>query len=215
MSIALPFTHQELLTPRSIGQHTWDLLGIPFRLVLFPDVWNKRCGWSSLEEERLRAVLPCIQGRLLDVGSGTNGLVRSYGGPGVGVDVHDFGGGTQIVEDTRNLPFEDASFDTVTFLACLNHIPYRTEALREAYRVLRPGGRLVATMINRFLGDIGHAIWWYSEEKHRGGMAEGETGGLNVSEMKCLLSGAGYENVRFDRFCHGMNGLYQCNKPTK
>ena len=73
-----------------------------------------------------------------------------------------------IVQDSRQLPFADRSFDTVTFVACLNHIPYRDEALAEAVRVLRPGGRVVATMIGRWLGLVGHKIWWYSEEKHRG-----------------------------------------------
>lgn len=213
MSVALPFTGDQLVCPRSIVQHTWDVLGIPFRFVAFPDHWNKKFGWSSLEEERLRAVLPNIQGRLLDVGAGTNTLVRTYRGEGVGVDVFDFGGGTTIVEDTRKLPFADGSFDTITYLACLNHIPYRDEALREGLRVLRPGGRIVATMINRLLGDVGHKIWWYSEEKHRGGMLPGETGGLNVNEMRSLLTCAGFTNVKFSRFCYGLNGLYVAEKP--
>jgi SAM-dependent methyltransferase len=190
----------------------WDLCGVPFRLAAFPDAWNKRLGWSSLEEERLRAVLPCLQGKLLDVGAGTNRLVQAYGGPGIGVDVHDFGGGAQIVPDTRTLPFTNGSFDTVTYIACLNHIPYRLEALREGFRVLRPGGRLVATMINRFIGDIGHKIWWYGEDRHRGGMLEGETGGLNVSEVRELLAAAGFRNVQFRRFCYGLNGLYVATK---
>lgn len=214
MSMTLPFTSDQLLQSRSVPQHTWDLIGFPFRFVAFPDAWNKRLGWSSLEEERLRAVLPEIRGRLLDVGAGTNTLVRLYQGDGVGVDVFDFGGGTTIVEDTRHLPFPDASFDTITYLACLNHIPYRDEALKEGLRVLKPGGLIVATMINRFLGDIGHKIWWYSEEKHRGGMLPGETGGLNVSEMKNLMTSAGFENVKFKRFCYGLNGLYLAQKPV-
>ena len=213
MSCATRFTVEELLSPRPLARRAWDLLGIPLRFTLLPDIWSKRLGWSSLEEERLRAVLPCIRGRLLDVGCGTNNLMRSYGGEGVGVDVHDFGGGGLIVSDTRHLPMPDASFDTVTFIACLNHIPYRLEALQEAYRVLRPGGRLIATMIGRLLGDVGHAIWWYSEEKHRGGMVEGETGGLNPSEIHALLAETGFDNVRHTRFCYGLNSLYQATKP--
>ena len=204
---------QRLLARRSIGQQAWDLLGFPLRYVLFPDHWNQRLHLSSLEEERLRAVLPSIHGRLLDVGAGTNTLVRTYRGPGVGVDVFDFGGGAQLVEDTRRLPFPDASFDTITYLACLNHIPYRAEALREAHRLLRPGGTLLATMINRLLGKVGHAIWWYSEDKHRG-MLEGEVGGLDVDEMQRLLTGAGFQEVRFSRFGYGMNGLYRATRPA-
>jgi SAM-dependent methyltransferase len=207
------FDQPTLLASRSLARHLWDFAGAPLRYVLLPDPWSKQLGFTSLEEERLRAVMPRIRGRLLDIGAGANALVRSYRGEGVGVDVFDFGGGAQIVEDTRRLPFPDASFDTVTFLACLNHIPYREDALREAYRLLRPGGSVVATMINRWLGRVGHAIWWYSEDKHRG-MAPGEVGGLNVSEMKRLLAGAGFDRVRFSRFGYGMNGLYEAVRPA-
>jgi SAM-dependent methyltransferase len=189
------------------------MLGLPFRFVLWPDAWNRRCGWSSFEEERLRAVLPQVEGRLLDVGAGENRLVRLHGHNGVGVDVFDFGGGATIVQDTRRLPFRDSEFDTVSFVACLNHIPYRGDALREAVRVLRPGGRVVATMINRALGHVGHKIWWYSEDRQRGGMLEGETGGLNVSEMMRLFGEAGLVNIQHHRFCYGLNHLYVAQKP--
>lgn len=215
MHLNLPYRRKQLLRPRSLLRHGWDLVGLPFRFVLWPDAWNRRWGWSSLEEERLRAVLPHIKGRLLDVGAGANTLVRLHGQDSVGVDVHDFGGAATIVADTRSLPFEAGEFDTVSFVACLNHIPYRLDALREGLRVLRPGGRVVVTMINRFLGDIGHFLWWYSEDRERGGMVEGETGGLNVSEMLCLLRDAGCVQVQHRRFCHGLNHLYLARRPSE
>jgi SAM-dependent methyltransferase len=202
-----------LFRRRRWAQSLWDAVGIPFRFVFFPDEWNHRLHWSSLEEERLRAVLPEVRGRLLDVGAGTNRLCRLYDGDAVGVDVHDFGGGATIIPDTRRLPFPDESFDTVTFVACLNHIPYRDEALREALRVLRPGGRIVATMIGRWLGGVGHKIWWYSEDKERG-MAPGETGGLNVAEMRSLLEQAGFVSIERRAFAYRLNGLYCAEKPS-
>ena len=161
---------------KTLFRGIYDFLGIPFRLVLLPDRMNERLHLTSLEEERIAAVLPEIRGRLLDVGCGNNRLVATYGN-GVGVDVFDWGGGATIVESSEELPFEDASFDSASLLACLNHIPQRERTVREIRRVLKPGGRLVLTMIDPLIGQIGHKIWWYSEDKERG-MEPGETYGL-------------------------------------
>jgi SAM-dependent methyltransferase len=188
-------------------QAVWDFVGIPFRLVLFDQEWLPRFGWTTLEEERLNAVFPYLRGRVLDVGAGTNTLVNRYGN-GVGVDVYDWGNGVMVVEDTSKLPFDDASFDTVTFIACLNHIPYREAAVCEAHRLIKPDGRLIITMINPLLGDFGHAIWWYSEDKKRGGMKEGELGGMWTSEIIRLCENAGFILETHRRFVYGMNNLY-------
>jgi SAM-dependent methyltransferase len=195
------------LKKKSLGQVVWDFIGIPFRLVLFDQEWLPRFGWTTLDEERLGAVFPYIRGRLLDIGAGPNSLVRLYGS-GVGVDVFDWGGGVTVVEDTSKLPFEDASFDTITYIACLNHIPYRDAALAESHRLIKPDGNLIITMIDPILGDIGHAIWWYSEDKKRGGMKEGERGGLWTSEIVRLCANAGFSLKEHRRFVYGMNHLY-------
>lgn len=195
-----------LLRPKNVFQHIWDFVGAPLRMALLPDNVSSMLGLTSLQIERFRAIMPQIQGRLLDIGAGDNLLVKSYSN-GIGVDVYDFGGGATIVEDSRNLPFSDVSFDTVTFIACLNHIPYRNEVLKEAYRILKPGGKVIATMISPLLGIVGHAIWWYSEEKERG-MAEGEVMGISDNNMKNLLSEAGFSKVKKTTFLYGMNRLY-------
>lgn len=192
---------------KTMARVAWDAVGIPFRLALFPQTWLPRFGWTTLEDERIAAVRPHVRGRLLDVGAGTNRLVRLHGN-GVGVDVHDWGGGVQVVEDSARLPFPDASFDTVTFVACLNHIPNRSEALIEARRVVRDGGTLVATMIDPILGGIGHAIWWYGEDRHRGGMKPGEVGGLWPRDVIALCSRAGFTLRQHTRFVYGMNHLF-------
>ncbi|KAF0107869.1 MAG: type 11 methyltransferase [Anaerolineaceae bacterium] len=192
---------------KSLIRSVWDFLGIPFRLVLLDQAWLPKLGWTTLEEERIQAVLPHLEGRLLDVGAGTNLLVKTYGN-GLGVDVFEWGGGAQVVEDTSNLPFEPACFDSITFIACLNHIPYRDAALREARRLIRPGGRLVITMISPLLGNVGHAIWWYSEDKRRGGMLPGELGGMTTRQIVRLCREAGFALTVHKRFVYGMNNLY-------
>lgn len=192
---------------KGLFREVWDFIGIPFRLVLFDQAWLPKFGWTTLEEERLRAVIPHLRGRLLDIGAGTNTLVHLYGN-GVGVDIHEWGGGALVVEDSSNLPFEAACFDTITLIACLNHIPYRTAVLREARRLLKQGGRLIITMIDPVLGAIGHALWWYSEDKKRGGMVEGETGGMWKKEIISLCHSAGFRLNCHRRFLLGMNQLF-------
>jgi ubiquinone/menaquinone biosynthesis C-methylase UbiE len=57
------------------------------------------------------------------------------------------------VGDARELPFPDASADAVLLLGPLYHLAEREDrlrALREALRVLRPGGLVFAAAISRF-----------------------------------------------------------------
>src|SRR6266487_686101 len=192
---------------KTFSRTVWDFMGIPFRLVLFDQAWLPTLGWTTLEDERLNEVFPHLQGLVLDIGAGPNTLIRLYG-KGVGIYVYDWGGGALVVEDTSKLPFVDSEFDTVTFIACLNHIPYRQAVLNEVRRVLKPDGRLIITMINPILGDIGHAVWWYSEDKHRGGMKEGEVGGLWKHEIVRMCEDAGFRLKLHRRFVYAMNNLY-------
>ena len=195
---------------KSLRQSAWDLVGAPFRLALFDQKWLPRFGWTTLEDERLAAVEPHVHGRLLDIGAGPNRLASRFP-DGVGVDVHDWGGGVMVVEDTSRLPFPDASFGTVTLIACLNHIPYRERVLAEARRLVGADGRLIITMINPILGGVGHAIWWYGEDRHRGGMQEGEVGGMWTGDIVRLSEAAGFRLLLHRRFVYGMNNLYVFN----
>ncbi len=209
-----------LVSRKSVLQSAWDFAGAPLRMVLLPDSQSERLHLTSLRAERYAAVLPHLRGRILDIGAGDNALVRLYrqeqlraGGDvtdadtSVGVDVVDWGGDTLKITSSDSLPFESESFDTVCLVACINHIPERIGALKEAYRVLKPGGQVVATMIGRLIGDVGHAIWWYSEDKHRD-IAEGEVMGIDSAEMLRLFAQAGFGQVSIKRFVYGMNYLY-------
>ena len=217
-----------LRRPKPLLQQLYDLAGAPMRMALLPDHTSERVHLTSLRAERFAVVLPELRGRVLDVGAGDNVLLKTYiaqcdvaGGPdlaaaraSVGVDVVDWGGGTTMIGRSDDLPFEDGSFDTVLFIACLNHIPEREGALQETLRVLRPGGRVIMTMIGRRLGDIGHAIWWYSEDKHRD-VHEEEVMGIDRDDMLDLLRRAGFTEIKTRPFVYGLNHLFIGSKPRQ
>lgn len=209
-----------LRRPKPLARAAFDLALAPFRMVLLPDATCERLGLTSLRAERFAAVLPEMRGRCLDVAAGDNALLACYrrfapdlgvaaadAAASVGVDVVAWGGDAVQIESPARLPFEDGSFDTVSFVACINHIPERVEALREARRVLRSDGRLLVTMIGRFLGGLGHRLWWYSEDKHRD-VHDEELMGMDPAEVRSLLSAGGFHLLRTRRFVYRMNSLY-------
>jgi len=104
--------------------------------------------------------------RLLEIGTGVGAVLAVLGQefPGVrltGVDIEpkqlEFARGhlaragveaTLLEADALALPFADESFDHVWMMWLLEHIPDAPAALREARRVLVPGGRITAIEVD-------------------------------------------------------------------
>jgi SAM-dependent methyltransferase len=96
--------------------------------------------------------------RMLDVGTGPGTLLQpalDRGAEVHAVDLTDamvlearrrFPGVDIRVANAAELPFESELFDVVTFGFCLHHMAQPMEALAEARRVLRPGGRVAFTV---------------------------------------------------------------------
>lgn len=165
-----------------------------------------------LADWRVRVVLPHVRGRLLDIGCGLNTLAHRYGN-GFGADVFQWGTVDVLIGDGARLPFRDETFDTVTIIAALNHIPNRTTALAEAQRILRPGGRLIVTMIPPGIARAWHVLRrpWDADQKERG-MAEGERYGLRRREVAGLLEQSGFTIRTEEGFMLGINRLTVAEK---
>jgi SAM-dependent methyltransferase len=164
-----------------------------------------------LEPWRLRVVLPFVRGRLLDLACGYNNLTRAHGF-GLGADVFPWEGIDIRIGDAAQLPFRDGSFDTVSVVAALNHIPNRGAALLAVMRVLRPNGLFLSTMIGPRTGRLAH-LFFHQDENRRGGMRQGEVDGISPAAMRTLLRQAGFELVREVPFQLGLNRLYVARKP--
>jgi SAM-dependent methyltransferase len=161
-----------------------------------------------LAARRSEAVRRHVHGRLLDVGCGDNRLVRRHGS-GLGVDIVQWGDVDLVVEDTARLPFEDSSFDTVSFVACLNHIPNREEVLEEARRVVKADGFLIATMIPPGLSAVWHrVIHPWDPDQHGRHLHEGELWGIANAEMRALIERHGFRVIRHERFVFRLNNLF-------
>jgi SAM-dependent methyltransferase len=95
---------------------------------------------------------PTGPGWILDIGGGGEGIIgRIKGRQVVAIDLYSWGmrrtppGPLKVVMDATDLKFLDHSFDTVTSFFTLMYMnpDQQEKALREAFRVLSPGGRIM------------------------------------------------------------------------
>lgn len=113
-------------------------------------------GWETLAARFSEWIDRQKPFELLDIGCGTGQSRRIYIrhlSRYVGIDLSP--GAIEVarklypdsefhIADATALPFPDNSFDVVAFSSVLHHIPDYGKAIREAYRVLRPGGQVFA-----------------------------------------------------------------------
>ena len=211
---------------RSINQAIKDFFTFPIRaFTLFE---KDKFGLSSLQTERYDYVAKEVYGRCLDVGCGRNNrFIKEFvNNNGVGIDVFEYEGLNKknIVKDMTNLPFKDESFDTVTLIANINHIPrsIRRKELTDIYRVTKNGDQIIVTMGNPLVEILVHKVVWFYDKFFKTnvdvdserGMEEGEEYFLTDKYIKSLLTKIGFKKIRRKYFITqwGLNHLFKGNK---
>ena len=106
--------------------------------------------WDPLHLQRIDRLMALEPGeRVLEIGCGQGHLTKRLAERGVDVVGIDANPSAPDVAETSRvvcmnaeaLDFDDAQFDAIVSVHAIEHIPALDEALREAARVLRPGGR--------------------------------------------------------------------------
>jgi ArsR family transcriptional regulator len=86
--------------------------------------------------------------------------------------------------EMEELPIDDASVDLVFFSQSLHHAAHPERALREAARILRPGGRIVILDLAKHRFEEAREL--YADEWL----------GFSEAEMEEMLAGASFIDVR-------------------
>ena len=126
--------------------------------------------WRAGQDRRLDLIRRYVDlegARVLDIGCGIGTYVKKLAevsGDAFGVDidpsrVREGEGGTLSVAVSERLPFANASFDMVLLNEVIEHVKDDVETLREACRVLRPGGHVIIYAPNRLYPFETHGVY--------------------------------------------------------
>ena len=140
---------------------------------------------------------------VLDVGSATGCLLKmlasKYQFEGIGLDISSqmteiaqkqYPEFSFVTGSAMQLPFEGQSFDVLICSASFHHFPNPETFLREAERVLKPGGKLVIAEIRM---PIFHGL--YNQYIH-GFSKEGDVKVYTFDELMRLLETAGFVLIK-------------------
>ena len=161
------------------------------------DAWYDGKGKAAFQVElaALKPLLPGLPRPWLEVGVGTGRFAEALGIP-KGVDLS--GGLLEIARkrgidvmgaDAEELPFRSGTFGTVFFLTTWAFLEDPPAALREARRILKPGGRLV----NGYLDRDGAWGASYAEKSKQGHPLFSKARYARYSEVKAITEQAGFD----------------------
>jgi ubiquinone/menaquinone biosynthesis C-methylase UbiE len=111
--------------------------------------------WRSVEAKHLSRV--ALKHPILDIGCGFGEFAVAFADEPIdmGIDINSrdlyVAAKTKkyknlTLADARDLPFTDNSYASIFSISTLEHIPDSDKVLKEAYRVLKPGGMIFLTL---------------------------------------------------------------------
>jgi len=166
---------------------------------------------------RFRAAYPHLSAgaRVCDLGCGLEMAFLDFAedkiAHGVGIDDQvesgTHGRWQRIHADLRSrLPLNDAQFDHVVMLAVFEHLVEPEAVLREAFRILVPGGSLIMTWPAAIVDPILHLLHTLrlvSDEME----SDEHQKRIPVGEVQRLLGDAGFREFQHEKFELGLNNL--------
>lgn len=177
--------------------------------------------------------------RVLDIGAGTGTSSVEYAQDGAEVVASDFSEGMVaegrrrypqlefVIADAMDLPFADNSFDVVTSSVALRNVHDPRQALREAYRVTKPGGRLVICEFSTpvwgpfqklYKFYLGTALQYIAKlfASNKGAYGYLSKSILDWPDQRGfaqMISECGWKNIKYRNLSGGIVAIHKAEKP--
>ena len=134
---------------------------------------------------------------------------------------------SSLVADAETLPFPDASFNCISIAFGIRNVTNKDKALKDFYRCLKPGGRLLVLEFSKPESDLlsnlydlysfnvlPHLGQWIADDAESYQyLAESIRMHPNQEDFKSLMDDARFKNTAYQNMTGGIVALHSGNKP--